>query len=128
MRPVSLVIAAALAAQAQTVLSPEVHPDRRVTFRLRAPHAQKVELALETFPRREMRRGEDGLWTLTAEPLEPDIYGYSFVIDGTGFLDPSNGMTKPNALSVSSAVLVPGDPPQLWEQTESPHGTVHQHC
>jgi enterochelin esterase family protein len=122
-----LLVAAALALEAQPVLSPEVHPDRRVTFRLRAPSAQKVELALETFPRREMQRGEDGLWSVTTEPLAPDIYGYTFVIDGTGFVDPSNGMTKPNALSVSSAVLVPGDPPELWEQTAVPHGAVHQH-
>lgn len=127
MRPVLFLLAAVLVAEAQPVLSPEVHADRRVTFRVRAPNAQKVELALETFPRREMQRGEAGLWTLTTEPLEPDLYGYTFVIDGTGFVDPSNGMTKPNALSVSSAVLVPGDPPQLWEQTAVPHGTVHQH-
>lgn len=122
-----LPFAAAAATMAQPVLSPQVHPDRKVTFRVRAPNAQKVELALETFPRREMQKGGDGVWTATAGPLEPDIYGYTFVIDGTGFVDPSNGMTKPNALSVSSAVLVPGDPPQLWEQTAVPHGAVHQH-
>jgi enterochelin esterase family protein len=127
MRYALLLLAAALAVEAQPVLSPEVHPDRRVTFRLRAPNAQKVELALETFPRREMQRGADGLWSVTTDPLAPDIYGYTFVVDGTSFVDPSNGMTKPNALSVSSAVLVPGDPPELWEQTAVAHGTVHQH-
>ncbi|MCS7042342.1 MAG: alpha/beta hydrolase-fold protein [Bryobacteraceae bacterium] len=127
MRLLLFLFAAALAADAQPVLSPEVHADRRVTFRVRAPNAQKVELALETFPRREMTRGEGGLWTLTTEPLEPDIYGYTFVIDGTSFADPSNGMAKPNALSPSSAVLVPGSPPMPWEQTAVPHGTLHQH-
>jgi len=122
-----LIAAAAAFAQLPPVLSPEVHADRRVTFRVRAPNAQKVELALETFPRREMSKGEGGVWTLTTDPLEPDIYGYTFVIDGTGFVDPANGMTKPNALSTSSAVLVPGDPPRPWEQTGVPHGAVHQH-
>jgi len=36
-----LLVAAALALEAQPVLSPEVHPDRRVTFRLRARPARK---------------------------------------------------------------------------------------
>lgn len=127
MRLLLLTCAAALLLPAQPVLSPEVHPDRRVTFRLRAPNAQKVELALETFSRREMQRGEGGLWTLTTEPLEPDIYGYTFIVDGTSFADPSSGMIKPNALAVSSAVLVPGSPAMPWEETNVPHGTVHQH-
>lgn len=108
------------------VMSPEVH-DRKVTFRLKAPNAQKVELALEGSPRQAMSKNEDGLWTLTTEQLNPDIYGYSFVIDGTGFVDPSNGKIKTNALSVTSAVLIPGETPLPWEQTDVPHGVVHHH-
>ena len=111
----------------QPVLSPEVRADRTVTFRLRAPNAQKVELAMEGAPRKAMAKGDDGIWTLTTDPLTPDIYGYSYSIDGTGFVDPSNGQIKTNALSVSSAVLVPGDPPMPWEQTDVPHGVVHHH-
>lgn len=123
----ALFLFAALPVFAQPVVSPEVHPDRRVTFRLRAPNAQKVELALETLPRQAMTKDAAGLWTATTNPLEPDIYGYTFVIDGVSFADPSNGQIKPNALAVSSAVLVAGDPPQPWEQTGAPHGTLHHH-
>ncbi len=107
------------------VRSPEVSAERTVTFRLRAPNAQKVELSLEGSPRQAMTKGEDGVWTLTTAPLSPDLYGYSFVVDGVGFVDPANGKIKTNALSVNSAVLVPGGMP--WEQSNVPHGTVHHH-
>ncbi len=127
MRLLPLLVVAAAPLFAQAVLSPEVHSDRTVTFRLRAPNAQKVELGLETFPRKEMVKGEGGLWTLTTDALPPDIYGYTFNIDGTGFVDPSNGSMKTNALAISSAVLVPGEAPMPWEQTDIPHGAVHHH-
>ncbi len=61
--------------------SPVVHPDRRVTFRFRAPGAKEVVLTREG-TRTPMQRDEQGLWSLTTEPLEPDFYGYSFVADG----------------------------------------------
>lgn len=111
----------------QPLLSPEVHADRTVTFRLRAPNAQKVSVNIETFQRHEMMKSDDGVWTYTSDPLPPDIYGYTFNVDGTGFVDPANGQIKTNALSVSSAVLVPGDPPMPWEQTDVAHGAVHHH-
>ena len=38
---------AGLAQQPQALQSPEVHPDRRVTFRFRAPNAKEVLLARE---------------------------------------------------------------------------------
>jgi enterochelin esterase-like enzyme len=127
MRSAILFLLGAASLFSQGVLSPEVRPDRTVTFRLRAPAAQKVEIGIEGSPRAAMTKDDDGLWSLTTSPLAPDIYGYSYVVDGTGFVDPSNGMIKTNALSVSSAVLVPGTPPENWEQTSVPHGAVHHH-
>lgn len=132
MRSVALLLLGAtwLAAQPpqiqQPVLSPEVHADRTVTFRLRSPNAQKVEVGIEG-KRQAMTKGDDGVWTFNTSALEPDIYGYSYQVDGVGFVDPSNGQIKTNALSVSSAVLVPGDPPMPWEQTNVPHGVVRHH-
>lgn len=109
------------------LLSPEVSADRRITFRIRARTAEKVELSLEGSPRQAMTKGDGGVWTLTTAPMAPDIYGYTFAIDGTSFLDPASGEIKTNALSPNSMVLVPGDKPELWEQTTVPHGTVHHH-
>ncbi|MBI3722313.1 MAG: esterase [Fimbriimonas ginsengisoli] len=127
MRTVALILLSLGTLAAQPVLSPEVHADRTVTFRLRLPNAQKVQVGLEGQARQEMTKGEDRVWTLTTAALEPDLYGYSFIVDGTSFVDPSHGQIKTNALSVSSAVLVPGDPPMPWEQTSVPHGVVRHH-
>lgn len=115
-----------LSQPAPGLLSPEVR-DGKVTFRVKAPNAQKVELSLEGNGRHAMTKNEEGVWSMTTETLTPDIYGYSFNIDGVGFVDPSNGQIKTNALSINSAVLVPGQPALPWEQTDVPHGTVHHH-
>jgi enterochelin esterase-like enzyme len=111
----------------QAVRSPEVLSDHRVTFRLRAPNAKEVFLAREGAPRQPMQKDEQGVWSLTTEPLEPDLYGYSFVADGVTLFDPSNPAIKPNLLYISSAVHVPGPASLPWEINDVPHGTVHQH-
>ena len=74
-----------------------------------------------------MQKGQNGLWTVTTEPLEPDLYGYSFVVDGTAILDPENVEIKPNLLHIQSVVRVPGSPPLPWEMTAVPHGEIHHH-
>ena len=83
--------------------SPVVHPDRRVTFRFRAPTAKEVVLSREG-TRTPMQRDEQGVWSLTTMPLEPDYYGYSFVADGVAAIDPANPLMKPNLLSPQSMV------------------------
>lgn len=111
----------------QPVRSPEVHPDRTVTFRFRAPNAQKVEVSMEGGKRFPLMKDEQGVWQGTSPALEPDLYGYSFQVDGVGAIDPVNGDMKTNALNPSNMVLVPGDKPMPWEFTDIPHGTVHHH-
>jgi enterochelin esterase-like enzyme len=107
--------------------SPEVHTDGRVTFRLRAPNAGDVLLAREGAERAAMRKDDRGVWTLTTDPLEPDFYGYSFVVDGVSLVDPSNALTKPNLLNLQSVVHVPGPLSLPWETKDVPHGVVQHH-
>ena len=109
------------------VRSPEVHPDRRVTFRLRAPGAVDVAVAREGAQRVAMHKDDQGVWTLTTDPLEPDLYGYSFVVDGVSLVDPSNSLTKPNLINLQSVVHVPGPPSLPWEVKDIPHGIVQHH-
>ncbi len=109
------------------IVSPEVHPNRSVTFRLRAPKAEKVEVGVEAaMPNTAMVKGADGVWTLTTKPLDPDLYGYAFNVDGVAMLDPSNPSIKPNLIWVSNQVLVPGEKPQDWEVQDVPHGALQQ--
>jgi enterochelin esterase family protein len=110
------------------IISPEVSADRRVTFRFRAPGAKEVFLAREGTPRVAMTKNEAGLWSVTTDALEPDLYGYSFVADGVNLIDPSNSLMKPNLLGPTSMVHVPSAGATLpWEVTNVPHGTVHHH-
>jgi len=127
--PIFLVAAVlpVLAQPPKPVVSPEVHPDNSVTFRLRAPNVKEVLLGREGAERVPMQRGEDGVWSITTAPLEPDFYGYSFVADGVSLTDPSNSLMKPNLLGPQSEVHVPGPASLPWETTNVPHGVIHQH-
>jgi enterochelin esterase-like enzyme len=110
------------------VVSPEVQADHRVTFRFRDPNAQKVELQLEGKTEHlPMQKDEAGVWSVTSDALEPDYYGYSFVADGIGLIDPVNPLMKPNLLNTQSMVHVPGPPSLPWEVNEVPRGVVHHH-
>jgi enterochelin esterase-like enzyme len=128
----AIMLAAVLnpAAQAPTplrIVSPEVRPDRSVTFRFAAPNAREVLLALEGSERRAMQKDEQGVWIITTPPLDPDLYGYSFIADGARMIDPSNAATKPNLLNLSSLVHVPGPASLSWEVGDVPRGVIHHH-
>ncbi|HMD98849.1 MAG TPA: alpha/beta hydrolase-fold protein [Terriglobia bacterium] len=109
------------------LISPEVQSDHRVTFRLRDPNAKEVMLAREGTQPVPMQKDDQGVWSITTEPLEPDYYGYTLVADGVGLIDPSNSLMKPNLLFTQSMVHVPGPSSLPWELNDVPHGTVHHH-
>jgi len=114
-------------AEPQPIQSPEVHPDRSVTFRFRAPNAKEVALDLEGAKGTPMEKDEQGVWSATTGPLDPDFYGYSFSVDGVSLNDPSNPAVTPNLLSVGNSVHVPGPASLPWEVNDVPHGALHRH-
>ena len=109
---------------AQSLLSPEVHHDGRVTLRLRAEKAAAVEVSLRG-SKLPMTKNDKGVWEGTSEPLPPQIYDYTFKVDGTAMIDPSNRWVK-KWLTLVSMVEVPGTPPRLTEFTDVLHGTVRR--
>src|SRR5258708_23525630 len=109
------------------LVSPDVHSDHSVTFRFRAPNVKAVLLNLEGAAPAPMQKDDAGVWSLTAAPLPPDIYGYSFIADGEGIIDPSNWRMKPNLISTQSAVYIPGPASLPWEVNDVPRGEVHHH-
>lgn len=125
--PVVLLMTVATAVSAQPLVSPEVHSDGRVTFRLRAPDAKEVVLRCEGTKGGPMQKGEGGVWSITTEPLQPDIYAYSFTVDGLKVIDPANPLLKYNLLNTDSQVHVPGPATLAWEINDVPHGVVHRH-
>jgi len=109
------------------VRSPEVHPDRTVTFRFRDPNALEVNLALDGRKAVAMQKDDQGVWSITTEPLDPEIYGYSFVADGVHLIDPMNSLIAPNLLGPHSMVHVPGPSSLPWEINDVPRGQVDHH-
>ncbi len=114
--------------QAPSLVSPEVHPDNRVTFRLRSPNAKEVAIALEGAAKPlPMEKDEQGVWSVTTEPLLPDYYGYSMVVDRVNMFDPSNYAIKPNFLYRASELHVAGPATLSWELGDVSHGEIHHH-
>jgi enterochelin esterase-like enzyme len=113
---------------AQRIVSPDVHADRTVTFRLLAPNAKEVQLNGEfTFKPLSMAKDESGVWSITTEPLEPDLYGYNFIVDGLTMPDPSNTNIKSGVIWFGSLVDVPGEKSAFFAVRNVPHGTIHEH-
>jgi enterochelin esterase-like enzyme len=125
--PVVLMLTVATSVSAQVLVSPEVQADKRVTFRLRAPNAKEVVLRCEGTKGGPMQKGEAGVWSITTEPLAPDIYAYSFAVDGVKVIDPANPLLKYNLLNTDSQVHVPGPATLAWEINDVPHGVLHRH-
>ena len=125
----SVTCALTLAASAQNrtppPASPEVHPDRTVTFRFRAPEARKVELNGQFLrSNAAMQKDEAGLWSVTVGPVEPNLYPYSFIVDGVSVADSANPDVFPNERFKASLVDVPGDAPSLHAVQDVPHGEL----
>ena len=110
-----------------TLVSPEVQADRRVTFRIRAPKASEVTLSMDYMPantREKMTKDNDGVWSVTIGPLDPSVYIYAFNVDGVTMADPVNPNIKLRARTSGSMVEVPAATPALWEPRDVPHGAV----
>jgi enterochelin esterase family protein len=109
--------------------SPEVHPDRTVTLRFRAPNATQVDVVGEILQGKRslaMTKGGDGIWEVTLGPLPPEIWSYNFQIQGVDVTDPSNPAIKPvpPGFAMSNFVEVPGDAPAFYDSKPVPHGEV----
>lgn len=124
---------------AQDIVSPEIHADNSVTFRLAAPDAVKVELSGDFLPtvKRETPMGEfdvpadvlltkndKGVWEYTTTPLKPELYSYTFVIDGAKVTDPNNVYMIRDVASVTSVFIIGGGRADLYKVNDVPHGMV----
>jgi enterochelin esterase-like enzyme len=113
-------------------VSPEVHPDHTVTFRLFAPKASEVVLMgspgiLEAIKEpKPLQKDDTGVWSVTVGPLAPGFYTYGYAIDGgLRMPDPSNPDLELRRWGATSMFIVPGDEKAVFEERPVPHGTVH---
>jgi len=112
----------------ERIVSPEVSADHRVTFHFYAPKAKQVLILMDGYRKPlHMTKDQRGVWSVTTDPLVPDLYGYSILKDGLFVLDPNNPERRPNRYLSDNSVHVPGRSSLPWEVNEVPHGRVqHQ--
>ena len=109
------------------VVSPQVLPDKKVTFRYLAPSAKDVKLGGSQFGAVQvpMKKDSLGIWSVTVGPVRPDIYPYSFIVDGVTVMDPANVDYFPNERFKGSLVDVQGFTPLIHAMRDVPHGSVN---
>src|SRR5438876_5948935 len=106
---------------APVVMSPEVLPDRRVTFRFYAPQAREVSMYFE-FGGNHLDKRENGIWEATLGPLDPGSYRYGFAVDGAPVTDPRNIETERMQVVTRSILHVSGA--AFMDARDVPHGAV----
>lgn len=105
----------------------EVGADRMVTFRLRAPEATDVKVSGDFGQgAQDMKKGDDGVWSVTVGPIAPAVYSYNFRINGVNVLDPLNPAIKLGESGSASIFQVPGEKPAPYDIQNVAHGTVHE--
>ena len=130
--------------QSANVQSPVVNADGTVTFNIFAPKAVKVEVTGDFLPTTKMEiagfgtidqpgvaqltEGKDGVWSYTTEKLAPELYSYTFNIDGmTGVKDPANVYVNRDIVSFSNIFIVSekqGDKGDIYRVNEVKHGNL----
>lgn len=109
------------------IVSPVFEESGAITFRISAPDAEKAAVTGRmTEGNVAMEKGEDGVWSVTLDSVEPGIYEYSLMVDGIRMVDPGNPKLKPMRSPRTSILHIPGD--HSYDFKDVPHGTVHYHA
>ena len=104
---------------------PCVHADRRVTFRVAAPDAQKVQVRLGGA--HDMTKGPDGLWMVTIPPQVVGFHYYSIVVDGAVIADPATRTFFGSGWDNSGIEIPePDSDAAYYSARDVPHGQVSQ--
>ena len=104
---------------------PRIHPDLRVTFRIKAPDAQKVVFGFFDSQRYPAKKGEDGFWTATTEPQVPGFHYYRVFIDGAEVNDPASE-TFYGTGKQTSGIEIPEKGVDFYLPKDVPHGEVRE--
>ena len=123
-----------------SVESPVINEDGTVTFRYQARKAVKVTLSGDFLPTQkidtpfgqfdapgvaELKEGQNGVWEYTTDfVVAPDMYTYTFSVDGKTVIDDNNIWVNRDISTLTSALLVPGGRADLYTIQDVPHGTV----
>ena len=122
----------------ERIISPEFTADNAIYFRIKAPQAKSVQLSgnwMQMVPNgdqgmtrklTDLTQGEDGVWSVKVEGLEPELYGYTFLVDGVSTLDPSNfKIARDGTFRTESLLEVEGGQASLYYPKTGPKGSTH---
>lgn len=124
---------------APNIHSPEINEDNSVTFRFLAPNADTVKITGDFLPTEKRKtqwgvfdvpgiallsKDEKGVWSYNTEKLEPELYSYSFIVDGLSATDPSNPFLIRDVASVTNVFIIGGGQADLYKVNDIPHGSV----
>lgn len=121
------------------IKSPEINADSTVTFRFFAPSADTVLLLGDFLPTEKqqtrfgpmdvpkpvlLKKDDKGIWSYTTDPLNPELYSYSFMVDGIRTNDPNNPFLIRDVAAVTNVFILGGSQADLYKVKDVPHGTV----
>jgi len=100
---------------------PQILPDGRAIFRIKAPEAQKMQLDL--VKKYDMVKNTEGVWETTTDSLSEGFHYYSLIIDGVAVADPASesyyGMGR-----MASGIEVPFKGDDYYTVKNIPHGDI----
>jgi enterochelin esterase-like enzyme len=100
---------------------PQILPDNRVMFRVKAPEAQNVKIDL--LKKYDMKKDTGGYWTVTTDPVVLGFHYYSLLIDNVAVVDPSSqtfyGMGR-----MASGIDIPDPNGDFYTVKNVPHGQI----
>ncbi len=125
----------------QNIVSPQINPDNTVTFRFFAPKARTVQVTGDFLPTQKIEfgngmsydapgtanlvEGRDSIWTYTTPaPLAPELYMYSFLVDGIKNIDPNNVYQIRDVATVTNIFIIGDGVNGLFGVKDVPHGSV----
>ncbi|MDR1501793.1 MAG: esterase [Prevotella sp.] len=102
---------------------PQILPDNKILFRIKAPDAQKVQVDLGR--KYDMIKEEEGSWAITTDPIAEGFHYYSILINGVAVCDPGSqtfyGMSR-----MASGIDIPEKGVDYYNIKDTPHGQICQ--
>lgn len=119
--PKYTILGSAAATNTRSAKYPQILPDNRVIFRIKAPDAQRVQIDLGK--KYEMVRDTGGYWIVTTDSISEGFHYYSLLIDGVALADPASetfyGMGR-----MASGIEIPFANGGYYALKNVPHGDI----
>lgn len=100
---------------------PQVLPNSRVVFRVKAPEAQRVQIDLGR--KYDLAKDTGGYWIGTTDSISEGFHYYSLLVDGVAVADPSSetfyGMGR-----MASGIEIPFKGDSIYSLKDVPHGDI----